>query len=405
MAIIGLQFLHVISSFSELPFPPYQYNFLPISHLLLDAQVPKVHIASVSKMQLLFSTFVFSPLNGFVRVANCQHRQLLSATHSAAYNPKMRFIDIAANLTDNVFKGSYNGTNRHPPDLSSVLSRASSTGVVRMLVTAGTLSQSVEAAELCRDRPMLFSTVGVHPTRAGEMVADPEAHCKQLLQVITNFSQNVVAVGECGLDYDRTQFCSQEDQLPAFIAQFSIAEATGLPMFLHDRNTKGDFGRVVRENRSRFSTGVVHSFTGTMEEMQNYVDLDLYIGINGCSLKTLENLQVAAAVPLPRIMLETDSPYCQIRPAHAGSTLIKTTWPAKDKKKFSPDAVVKSRCEPCMIRQVCEVLASVKGISEEELAHAAFNNTMKVFFPNEVRDMGSSPHDLCSGAIPTATEL
>lgn len=313
----------------------------------------------------------------------------------------MRFIDIAANLTDGMFKGDYNGSHRHDSDLQSVLSRATSAGVFRTLVTAGTLSQSREALDLCKNNATLFSTVGVHPTRAKEMLNDPAKYCSQLLEVIKEGGHKVVAIGECGLDYDRTRFCSEKDQLPGFLAQFSLAEETKLPMFLHNRNTRGDFGRIIKENRHRFTTGVVHSFTGTLEEMQSYVALDLYIGINGCSLKTDENIRVASAIPLDRIMLETDCPYCEIRSSHAGSSFVVSKWPSKDKKKFSPEAMVKGRSEPCQIRQVCEVLAAARNIPEEELARAAFNNTMKVFFQQEASNMGVSPYDLSMGAVPS----
>lgn len=313
----------------------------------------------------------------------------------------MHFIDIAANLTDGMYTGMYHGTRRHPPDMDSVLSRGSAAGVVKTMVTAGTLDQSREALSLSKAYPSLFSTAGVHPTRAREMLNDPNGHCEKLLRIVKEGGQKVVAIGECGLDYDRTHFCSKEDQLPGFIAQFSLAERTGLPMFLHDRNTQGDFGRIIKENRSRFGTGVVHSFTGTIEEMRMYVGLDLYIGINGCSLKTEDNLAAACAVPLDRIMLETDCPYCEIRSTHVGSHFVKSKWPSKDKKKFCSDAMVKGRSEPCRIRQVCEVVAAARGIEEEDLARAAFNNTMKVFFPDEAENMGKSPYDLSIGAVAT----
>ena len=312
----------------------------------------------------------------------------------------MHFIDIAANLTDGMFAGFYNGSQRHPPDLSIVLRRARAAGVVRIMVTAGTLSQSKEVLNFCRDDPSLFATVGVHPTRAGEMKNDPSSYSKELIETIAEGKHKVIAVGECGLDYDRTRFCSEEDQMPAFLAQLDIASKTGLPMFLHDRNTRGDFGKIITEHRSKFTTGVVHSFTGTMDEMRLYVDQDLYIGINGCSLKTKENLEVACAIPLDRIMLETDCPYCEIRSTHVGSSLVKTKWSAKDKKKYSEEEMVKGRSEPCQIRQVCEVVAAARNIPEEELARAAFNNTIKVFFPSEAKDMGVSPYDVSIGAVP-----
>lgn len=311
----------------------------------------------------------------------------------------MHFIDIAANLTDDMYKGLYNGSVRHEADLSTVLSRASDGGVVRTMVTAGTLSQCSEALNLCRTDATLFSTVGVHPTRANEMRADIDSHIKKLSAIIEEGKDKVVAVGECGLDYDRLQFCSKEDQIPGFIAQFKLAEESKLPMFLHDRNTSGDFGRIVKENRHLFSTGVVHSFTGTAEEMNNYVNMDLYIGINGCSLKTEDNLNVVKQIPLDRIMLETDCPYCGVKQTHAGFHHVKSTWAAKDKKKYTADAMVKGRNEPCQIRQVCEVVAGCLNISEEDLARAAFNNTMRVFFPKEAAHMGSSPYDWSVNAI------
>jgi TatD DNase family protein len=63
-------------------------------------------------------------------------------------------------------------------------------------------------------------------------------------------------------------------------------------MYLHSRSTRGDFARIVRENRHKFPTGVVHSFTGDVEELKELLDMGLYIGVNGCSLKTEENLQM-----------------------------------------------------------------------------------------------------------------
>jgi TatD DNase family protein len=71
-----------------------------------------------------------------------------------------------------------------------------------------------------------------------------------------------------------------------FPPHFDLAEEYKLPMYLHSRNTKGDFTRIVRENRHRFSTGVVHSFTGDLEELNDLIAMDLFIGVNGCSLKT-----------------------------------------------------------------------------------------------------------------------
>lgn len=302
-------------------------------------------------------------------------------------------IDIGANLTDDMFQGIYNGTVRHHSDMDAVLFRAREAGVTRIMVTAGTLTQSHEALELVRGHPMLVSTVGVHPTRCNELQGDMDHHLDQLSDVITRGNGKVVAVGECGLDYDRTQFCDIETQQRGYEAQFKLAERHSLPMFLHNRNTGDDFVTITKRNRARFSTGVVHSFTGSMEEMESLVAMDLFIGINGCSLKTEDNLRVAAAVPSDRLMIETDSPYCEIRSTHAGYSKVRSRWPAKDKKKFEEGSCVKGRCEPCYLRQVLEVLSAVRGQSEEELCRSTFNNTVKVFFPTEAVNMGPSPYD------------
>ena len=139
----------------------------------------------------------------------------------------------------------------------------------------------------------------------------------------------------------------------AFEPHFKLTEKFKLPMYLHSRATGSEFGEIVRANRHRFSTGVVHSFTGTLEEMKDLLDMDLFIGINGCSMKTAENLEVVKAVPLDRLMVETDCPYCDIRNSHDSAKYVKTKLPRKAKDKYDPSsqdfAVVRDRNEPCNI--------------------------------------------------------
>jgi TatD DNase family protein len=185
-----------------------------------------------------------------------------------------------------------------------------------------------------------------------------------------------VAIGECGLDYDRFEYADKETQLKVFPRHFELTEQFGLPMYLHSRSTGGDFTRIIKENRHRFPSGVVHSFTGTAEEAKDFVDLDLYIGLNGCSLKTEENLEVVKTIPMDRIMLETDCPYCDIRNSHAGSKYVQTKFQKVDVKKYTPDKMVKDRNEPCSIVQVVEVLSAVLGIEPEELCEVAWRNTL-----------------------------
>lgn len=79
------------------------------------------------------------------------------------------------------------------------------------------------------------------------------------------------------------------------------------------------------------------------------MDLDLYIGVNGCSLKTKENIENVKKIPLDKLMIETDAPYCEIRNSSAGSQYVKTKFKSIKKEKWSPDMLVKGRNEPCQI--------------------------------------------------------
>lgn len=97
---------------------------------------------------------------------------------------------------------------------------------------------------------------------------------------------------------------------------FELTEEFKLPLYLHSRASEEDFVKIMKDNRHRYPGGVVHSYTGTESELQELLKLGLYIGVNGCSLKTKENCEVVKKIPLERIMLETDCPYCDIRNSH-----------------------------------------------------------------------------------------
>jgi len=119
-----------------------------------------------------------------------------------------------------------------------------------------------------------------------------------------------VAFGEFGLDYDRLYLCDKETQLKYFEEQLDLAVELQLPLFLHSRAASADFENILSSRLSKLpKKGLVHSFTGTLEEMQRLVAMGLDIGVNGCSLKTEENLEVVKAIPLDRLQLETDGPW------------------------------------------------------------------------------------------------
>jgi TatD DNase family protein len=290
-----------------------------------------------------------------------------------------------------MFRGVYRGKTLHADDFELVLERAAHAGVERMIVTAGTLEESRAALELAEGRPQLFSTVGVHPTRCGVFAeADRvDARIAELLEVARRGARagTVVAVGECGLDYDRLQFCDREAQQRGFEAQFALAEATGLPMFLHMRAACDDFCDILERNLHRVKGGagatVVHSFDGSPPELERVLSLGCLVGINGCSLKTRANLDAAASVPLDRLVLETDGPWCDIRATHAGHGFVRSRWATRPAKRHDGGRVgecAKNRTEPCHLRQVLEVVAGARGEDPAAVAEQVLANTMRVFF-------------------------
>ena len=122
-----------------------------------------------------------------------------------AVNQLYRFVDIGANLTDPVFNGIYHGKKAHEDDFSLVMQRAKDYGMKKIIVTVGQLEESPAAIELCKKDESLFCTIGCHPTRCDAFEKDttPEDYYGKLLAIAKENRDKVVAIGECGLDYDR----------------------------------------------------------------------------------------------------------------------------------------------------------------------------------------------------------
>ncbi|CED83773.1 TatD-related DNase [Phaffia rhodozyma] len=307
----------------------------------------------------------------------------------------IRYFDIAFNATDSMFQGKYHGKVKHASDLKAVVLRAKEAGVRTMMFTGGSLSESKEALELAEEYGA-YSTAGIHPTRASEMDSDPKGYLARLSDLIRQGKGDgkgkgrIIAIGECGLDYDRLHFSPISSQIPHFELQLSLASEHSLPLFLHSRAAHQDFLRIMRDHQAKWapSGGVVHSFTGPKNEMEDMIQLGLFIGINGCSLKTEEGLDMVKALPLDKLLLETDAPYCSITTSHASNVHLQSlppalqelySPPANKPEKFKEGQAVKSRLEPCGIGRVAWVVANVKGISLEEVAQAAWENSVKLF--------------------------
>jgi len=316
-----------------------------------------------------------------------------------------RFVDIGANILDDRYEGTYRGTKRHEPDLSLVVERASQAGLKHIIVTAGTLEESRGALDFCRSWNLKstgvhFScTVGVHPTRCSQQFVDSDTSDDDILQELVDIALEgkkdgtVVAVGEMGLDYERLQFCPKDIQHKYLIRQLQVlAKSTELPLFLHNRNVGSDLHDILVENKDCWEKGgVIHSFDDNLELASKFIDLGFYIGLNGCSLRTEENLQTVAQLPLQRLLLETDCPYCDVRKTHAGFSHIKTSFEVKAEKKFVMGNLVKNRQEPCHIVQVAEIVAGVQGKNIEQVAETIYQNSLQLYGWNDDNDNRAPP--------------
>ena len=212
-----------------------------------------------------------------------------------------RLIDIGCNLTARAFR----------PDVDQVIARARAAGVDRMIVTGLSAEVSWAAHRLASRYPgVLWSTAGVHPHNARRCDRTTLGELRRLAGRDT-----VVAVGECGLDYNRN-FSPPEVQRRWFVAQLELAAELSMPVFLHERDAGADFTAIASEHRAALAGGVVHCFTGDRAALERYLDLDLHIGITGwiCDERRGAHLlELVRDIPADRLMVETDAPFLRPR--------------------------------------------------------------------------------------------
>jgi TatD DNase family protein len=209
----------------------------------------------------------------------------------------MQLVDIGINLAH----------DSYDRDREQVVRRALDAGVTRMVVTGSSLESTRAAITLARALPsVLRATAGFHPHHA----ADLDDGALVALSALAA-KPEVVAVGECGLDYHRN-LSPPPAQRMAFHRQLELAVSLGKPVFLHQRDAHADFVAILREHLPGLRRGVAHCFTGTREEMLEYLDLGLHVGITGwiCDERRGSHLRdLVGLVPAGRLMIETDGPY------------------------------------------------------------------------------------------------
>tara|TARA_B100000029_G_scaffold377050_1_gene371686 strand:+ start:134 stop:934 length:801 start_codon:yes stop_codon:yes gene_type:complete len=260
--------------------------------------------------------------------------------------PKEQFFDIGVNLT-------------HPSfvkDLDKVIEEAVEVGVNRMCVTGSDLEESISAYQLAFTlSDILISTAGIHPHQAKEYSQNYFSEIKDLLM-----KDNVKAIGETGLDFYRN-FSTVEQQMKSFEAHIETSIELQKPLFLHVRNAHETFIEMLRPLKEKLPKTVIHCFTGTKEELMEYIEMDFYIGITGwiCDERRGFHLKdLIDLIPLDKLMLETDAPYLTPR---------------------VPQLKNSQRNEPKFISHVAKEVALNSKETKESLISSIYLNSLRFF--------------------------
>lgn len=260
-------------------------------------------------------------------------------------------IDIGVNLT-------------HPSlqkQLGEITQNAMNAGVIHQIITGTCLESSRQALEIAQTNSNYFSsTAGCHPHDAKDFKADDG---KLLIELSKNSA--VVAIGECGLDFNRN-YSPQDIQKAVFEQQVAIACEVKLPLFMHQRDAHQTLIEILSQFDGQYTNGIIHCFTGDKQQMKECLDIGLYIGITGwlCDERRGHDLQEALSyLPLDRMMIETDSPFL----------LPRNIKPKPKSRTNVPENL------PWVVKQI----ASILNITEAFVAEQTTNNTKDFFALNK----------------------
>ena len=257
------------------------------------------------------------------------------------------FIDIACNFTHESFKHN----------LDEVINNAEQEGVEKFVLLCASLADIDPIQVIQNNTPeKFFISAGIHPHHATEIL---EINYDALLNKLKSINPN--AIGETGLDYFRN-ISPPDIQKKSFGMHIEIAKELSLPLYLHQRDAHGDFIRIIKENISNFPKFVVHCFTGTQAELDEYLELGAYIGLTGWICDEKRNIDLRKSIkniPIEKMMIETDSPY-----------LIPKNLMVKPKKNVN---------EPKYLPHIANKICELTGYDLEELKSATSNNAIEFF--------------------------
>jgi TatD DNase family protein len=239
-------------------------------------------------------------------------------------------------------------------DRVAVLQRAAQAGVRGMMIAGINLESATRGIQIASTHADCYAAVGIHPHDA--------RHCRaSTLEALKELARHpkVLAWGETGLDFNR-MYSPRIDQEKWFTRQLQVADELKLPLIFHERDSRGRFLEMLRAMPADDRRGVVHCFSGNEDELRQYLDLGLYIGITG--IVTIQGRgadlrRLAPLVPDDRLLVETDAPYL-------------TPAPHKNKTR---------RNEPAFVHAVLSKLACVRQQDPDQLAARIWDNTCRLY--------------------------
>ena len=238
-------------------------------------------------------------------------------------------------------------------DREELLSSLKEKDIFRVVNVASSLETTEKSIALAEQHAFIYASAGVHPSDVSEL---SEEGMEQLFHQTQHLK--AVAVGEIGLDYYWEKDAdAQKEQRYWFARQLQLAKETGLPVIIHSRDAAADTLRVMKEEHTEQISGVIHCFSYSMEMAESFLKMGFYIGIGGVvTFKNAKKLkEVAAKIPLERILLETDCPYMAPEP-HRGE-----------------------RNSSLYLPFIAEKIAELRGISAEEVIEATCQNAFRMY--------------------------
>ena len=207
----------------------------------------------------------------------------------------IRYYDIGLNLFSKQF--------RNPEEII----RNAETNQVVCVLTGTSTKANKQVADFVFKHETVYGTAGIHPHNADTAMKEDF----ELIENIITSNHRIVAVGECGLDYDR-MYSTRDNQIRCLEKHINLAEKLDKPLFLHERSASDDFKKRFKNHKDLCEKSVVHCFTGNKYVLDDYLNMGFSIGITGwiCDDKRGKELREAVKlIPLDRILIETDAPY------------------------------------------------------------------------------------------------